>query len=55
MRYLIDTLTPFHPRKDWVAFLAEVEALLKSDPGSADLRREVSDARKFMRDQGWLD
>jgi hypothetical protein len=43
--FLIDPPSPFSPRADWVAFLAEMEELLREHPGSKDIEDSIKQAK----------
>jgi hypothetical protein len=42
---LIDPPSPFAPRKEWVAFLAEMEDVLRDNPGWRVVEDAIADAK----------
>lgn len=45
---IIDLPSPFAPRAEWIAFLAEMEALLVDNPDDADVIAAIVEARATL-------
>ena len=49
--FIIDPPTPFDPRSEWVAFLAEMETLLREHPGAKAVEDAIAEAKAELAAQ----